>query len=142
MPKKKTGQRKKAEKQKLRQKEIRTAKENIQLAEHPCNLAMECEKCHRFVYLDKYINEFNISFFFYSKQKSRAFCYFCQSVQRLPICAQCGKMKCMLKTGDCVIKHPGTYTTGMAMVVSILRTPRTILIFMRICDSSKHSGVK
>lgn len=49
MPKKKTGQRKKAEKQRLRQKEIRTAKGNIQLAEHPCNLPMECEKCHRFV---------------------------------------------------------------------------------------------
>ncbi|KAJ8911344.1 hypothetical protein NQ315_014188 [Exocentrus adspersus] len=100
MPKKKTGQRKKAEKQRLRQKEIRTAKGNIQLAEHPCNLSMECEKCHR-------------------KQKSRAFCYFCQSVQRLPICAQCGKIKCMLKTGDCVIRHPGNYTTGMAMVGAI-----------------------
>ncbi|KAJ8966874.1 hypothetical protein NQ314_003268 [Rhamnusium bicolor] len=100
MPKKKTGQRKKAEKQKLRQKEIRTAKENIQLAEHPCNLPMECEKCHR-------------------KQRSRAFCYFCQSIQRLPICAQCGKMKCMLKTGDCVIRHPGTYTTGLGMVGAI-----------------------
>lgn len=100
MPKKKTGQRKKAEKQKLRQKEIRTAKENVQLAEHPCNISMECEKCHR-------------------KQKSRAFCYFCQSVQRLPVCAQCGKMKCMLKTGDCVIRHPGIYTTGMAMVGAI-----------------------
>lgn len=101
MPKKKTGQRKKAEKQKLRQKEIRTAKDNVQLGQHPCNASMECEKCHR-------------------KQKSRAFCYFCQSVQRLPICAQCGKIKCMLKTGDCVIRHPGVYTTGLGMVVCIL----------------------
>jgi hypothetical protein len=100
MPKKKTGQRKKAEKQKLRQKEIRTAKDNVSLAQHPCNLAMECEKCHR-------------------KQKSRAFCYFCQSIQRLPICAQCGKIKCMLKTGDCVVKHPGVYTTGTGMVGAI-----------------------
>lgn len=40
MPKKKTGQRKKAEKQKLRQKEIRTAKENVALAEHPANSSM------------------------------------------------------------------------------------------------------
>lgn len=40
MPKKKTGQRKKAEKQKLRQKEIRSAKENIALAEHPSNSLM------------------------------------------------------------------------------------------------------
>ncbi|KAH0815854.1 hypothetical protein GEV33_006937 [Tenebrio molitor] len=61
---------------------------------------MECEKCHR-------------------KQKSRAFCYFCQSIQRLPICAQCGKIKCMLKTGDCVVKHPGVYTTGTGMVGAI-----------------------
>lgn len=37
MPKKKTGQRKKAEKQKLRQKGIRNADRNI--AEYPC----ECE---------------------------------------------------------------------------------------------------
>jgi hypothetical protein len=36
MPKKKTGQRKKAEKQKLRQKEIRNAEKNI--AEYPCEL--------------------------------------------------------------------------------------------------------
>lgn len=48
MPKKKTGQRKKAEKQRLRQKEIRTAKENVQLAQHPSNSTMECEKCHRY----------------------------------------------------------------------------------------------
>lgn len=53
------------------------------------------------------------------KQKSRAFCYFCQSIQRLPICAQCGKVKCMLKTGDCVIRHPGVFTTGMAMVGAV-----------------------
>lgn len=108
MPKKKTGQRKKAEKQRLRQKEIRTAKDNVKLAQHPCNASMECEKCHR-------------------KQKSRAFCYFCQSVQRLPICAQCGKVKCMLKTGDCVIRHPGVYTTGLGMVVRILT------IFLGFC---------
>ncbi|KAK7604067.1 hypothetical protein V9T40_004340 [Parthenolecanium corni] len=100
MPKKKTGQRKKAEKQKLRQKEIRSAKENIALAEHPSNSLMECEKCKK-------------------KQKNRAFCYFCQNIQRLPVCAHCGKTKCMLKTGDCVIRHAGIYTTGMAMVGAI-----------------------
>ncbi|XKL68568.1 hypothetical protein PGB90_004059 [Kerria lacca] len=100
MPKKKTGQRKKAEKQKLRQKEIRTAKENVVLAEHPANFLMECEKCKK-------------------KQKNRAFCYFCQNIQRLPMCAQCGKTKCMLKTGDCVIRHAGIYTTGMAMVGAV-----------------------
>lgn len=100
MPKKKTGQRKKAEKQKLRQKEIRNAKEHVDLAQHPCNMAMECDKCQR-------------------KQKSRAFCYFCQSLQRLPVCAQCGKLKCMLKTGDCVVRHPGVFSTGLGMVGAI-----------------------
>lgn len=49
MPKKKTGQRKKAEKQKQRQKEIRNAKDNLDLAQVPCNAAMECEKCHRYI---------------------------------------------------------------------------------------------
>ena len=39
MPKKKTGQRKKAEKQKLRQKEIRSRA--VPLADVPCNAAME-----------------------------------------------------------------------------------------------------
>ncbi|XP_017131480.1 zinc finger protein 330 homolog [Drosophila elegans] len=98
MPKKKTGQRKKAEKQKLRLKEIRSRE--TPLADVPCNAPMECDKCEK-------------------KQKSRAFCYFCQSLQRLPICAQCGKIKCMLKTGDCVVKHPGVYTTGLGMVGAI-----------------------
>ena len=63
MPKKKTGQRKKAEKQKARQKEIRTKGEHRPLAELPCNSTMECDKCE-------------------VKQKNRAFCYFCQTIQR------------------------------------------------------------
>ncbi|KAI8440745.1 hypothetical protein MSG28_009084 [Choristoneura fumiferana] len=101
MPKKKkTGQRKKAEKQKQRQKEIRNAKDHVDLAAHPCNLPMECDKCQK-------------------KQKSRAFCYFCAAVQRLPVCAHCGKGKCMAKTGDCVVRHPGVYVTGLAMVGAI-----------------------
>lgn len=47
MPKKKTGQRKKAEKQKLRQKEIRN--KEISLVDYPCNAVMECEKCQKLV---------------------------------------------------------------------------------------------
>ncbi|KAG8250437.1 hypothetical protein J6590_101409 [Homalodisca vitripennis] len=116
MPKKKTGQRKKAEKQKLRQKEIRNAKDHMEIAKYPCNSAMECERCHR-------------------KQKNRAFCYFCQSVQRLPQCAQCGKIKCMIKTGDCVIRHPGVFTTGLAMVKYTMRL--TSLRFQRYCKPQK-----
>lgn len=95
MPKKKTGQRKKAEKQKLRQKEIRNREMDIAL--QPCNSTMDCDKCQK-------------------KQKNRAFCYFCQSVQKLPMCAHCGKTKCMLKGGDCVIRHAGVFTTGLGMV--------------------------
>lgn len=100
MPKKKTGQRKKAEKQRQRQKEIRSIHGQKSLAEYPCNAVMDCDKCNK-------------------KQKNRAFCYFCSSVQRIPICAQCGKTKCMLKTGDCVVKHPAMFVTGLAMVGAI-----------------------
>jgi len=100
MPKKKTGQRKKAEKQKLRQKEIRSKGICRPIVELPSNSTIECDKCQR-------------------KQKNRAFCYFCQSLQRLPQCAECGKVKCMLKTGDCIVKHPGQFTTGLAMVGAI-----------------------
>ncbi|XP_065282924.2 zinc finger protein 330 homolog [Dermacentor albipictus] len=100
MPKKKTGQRKKAEKQKLRQKAIRGNAARVNLGDHPCNAVMECDKCAR-------------------KQKNRAFCYFCSAVQRLPVCAKCGKMKCMMKTGDCVVKHSGQFTTGLGMVGAI-----------------------
>uniref|UniRef100_A0A914RYU4 Uncharacterized protein n=1 Tax=Parascaris equorum TaxID=6256 RepID=A0A914RYU4_PAREQ len=46
------------------------------------------------------------------EQKSRAFCYFCGALNKLPMCAACGKQKCMMKSGDCVIKHGGRYTTG------------------------------
>ena len=60
-------------------------------------------------------------------------------VQRLPVCAECGKQKCMAQ-GDCCVKHvgnivkplkllsllvmvillcAGSYATGMAMVGAI-----------------------
>jgi len=98
MPKKKTGQRKKAEKQKLRQKEIRSREADI--AEHPSNVSMECVSCLR-------------------KQKNRLFCYFCQTLQKLPTCAGCGKVKCMAKGGDCIVKHAGTFTTGLGMIGAV-----------------------
>jgi len=99
MPKKKTGARKKAEKQSERQKQLREQRDHVELAERPCNFSMECDKCG-------------------VRQKNRAFCYFCAAVQKLPICAQCGKQKCM-KSSDCVIKHPGQHVTGMAMVGAV-----------------------
>jgi len=100
MPKKKTGARKKAEKQKARQKEIASKKDHRSIVDLPCNFNMECDRCQR-------------------RQKNRAFCYFCQAVQRLPVCAECGKQKCMMRSGDCIIKHPGQYTTGMQMVGAV-----------------------
>ncbi|CAJ1052458.1 zinc finger protein 330 [Xyrichtys novacula] len=99
MPKKKTGARKKAENRKEREKQSRANREHVDVAKHPCNFNMDCDKCQR-------------------KQKNRAFCYFCNSLQKLPVCAQCGKTKCM-KSSDCVIKHPGIHTTGMAMVGAV-----------------------
>ncbi|CAD5116329.1 DgyrCDS5230 [Dimorphilus gyrociliatus] len=100
MPKKKTGQRKKAEKQKERQKNIKISATEKRLADHPSNRTMECDQCNR-------------------RQKNRAFCYFCYSIQRLPACAQCGKSKCMSKSGDCLVKHPTSFATGMALVGAI-----------------------
>lgn len=99
MPKKKTGARKKAESRKEREKQSRASREHVDVAKHPCNSSMDCDKCVR-------------------RQKNRAFCYFCASVQKLPMCAQCGKTKCM-KSSDCVVKHPGVHSTGMGMVGAI-----------------------
>jgi len=100
MPKKKTGARKKAEKQRLRQKDIRSDKTLEDITKSPCNFTMECDKCQRM-------------------QKNRAYCYFCQTIQKLPMCGACGKQKCMMKSGDCIIKHAGVHTTGLQMVGAI-----------------------
>ncbi|CAG0882795.1 unnamed protein product [Darwinula stevensoni] len=117
MPKKKTGQRKKHEKQKLHQKKIQSSKEKQDLVERPCNFNMDCDKCGR-------------------KQKNRAFCYFCQALQRLPVCAQCGKAKCMMKSGDCVVKHPGSFTTGLGMVGAICDFCEAWVCHGRVCLTS------
>nr|CAD7403191.1 unnamed protein product [Timema cristinae] len=103
MPKKKTGQRKKAEKQKLRQKEIRTAKDNVTLAKYPSNSAM---LANALVVLSSTAEDGEIEVRI-------------STLQRLPQCAHCGKVKCMLKTGDCVIRHAGVFTTGLGMVGAI-----------------------
>lgn len=100
MPKKKTGQRKKAEKQKMRQKDINKQQYERGLNKRPCNHLMECDHCKR-------------------TQKNRAFCYFCNRLQRLPICAQCGKMKCMSKGGDCAVRHAGQNVTGLGLVGAV-----------------------
>jgi len=52
------------------------------------------------------------------------------------MCAQCGKTKCMMKTGDCVIKHAGVYTTGLAMVGAICDFCEAWICHGRKCLSS------
>lgn len=42
-----------------------------------------------------------------------------------------GKTKCM-KSSDCVIKHPGVHSTGMAMVVSEQHFSSDVLIEQRL----------
>ena len=59
---------------------------------------MECDECGR-------------------RQKSRAFCYFCKSIQRLPACAQCGRTKCM-GMSDCLVRHTGA-KVGMGFVGAV-----------------------
>ncbi|CAH8546157.1 unnamed protein product [Schistosoma margrebowiei] len=100
MPKKKTGQRKKAEKAKIRQKLLRQKGLEIDLINHPSNILMECGQCGK-------------------HQKNRAFCYFCQSIQRLPVCCHCGKQKCSARSGDCLVKHGSTHVTGLSMVGAV-----------------------
>eukprot|EP01135_Chromosphaera_perkinsii_P001913 Nk52_evm62s212 gene=Nk52_evmTU62s212 len=51
------------------------------------------------------------------RQKNRAFCYFCKSVQRLTTCCNCGKSKCM--GGDCVIRHGAAHVVGLNMVGAV-----------------------
>lgn len=117
MPKKKTGQRKKAEKMKVRQKEIASKRDHQSITAKPCNFIMECDKCGR-------------------TQKNRAFCYFCQSLQRLPVCAECGKQKCMMKTGDCVIKHAGNFTVGLQASLRVTEEETSDGKVLTVCSAS------
>lgn len=121
MPKKKTGQRKKAEKQAARQKSIRSAPAHRQIAHLPCNLIMECSSCGR-------------------SQKTRAFCYFCSAVAKLPACAECGKTKCQSKGGDCLIKHGAVHVTGMGMVGAVCDFCEAFICHGRKCLQSHACG--
>eukprot|EP01083_Nonionella_stella_P065862 172934_1 len=96
MPKKKTMAKKKKQLRQARDRERKGAEPEVVTL--PCNVIMECDKCKR-------------------TQKSRAFCYFCEAVQRLPRCAQCARQKCM--GGDCLVKHGANNVTGMQFVGAI-----------------------
>uniref|UniRef100_A0A7S1KCE4 Zinc finger protein 330 n=1 Tax=Vitrella brassicaformis TaxID=1169539 RepID=A0A7S1KCE4_9ALVE len=117
MPKKKTGQRKKAEKQKQRQKEIQSGRPRDDFKTNPANFEMTCDECHR-------------------RQKSRFACYFCNAIQRLPMCAECGRTKCLNQTGDCMVKHPGRSATGMALVGAICDFCEAAVCHSRRCLQS------
>eukprot|EP00117_Sycon_ciliatum_P050246 scpid64126/ scgid35489/ Zinc finger protein 330; Nucleolar autoantigen 36; Nucleolar cysteine-rich protein len=112
MPKKKSGARKKAEKRAVRQKAMRQVEKDIGLM--PCNSSMECEKCN-------------------NRQKNRAICYFCNSVNKLPVCGHCGKQKCM--GGDCVVKHT-SFATGLAMAGAICDFCEAFICHSRKCLST------
>ncbi|KAI6657852.1 Zinc finger protein [Oopsacas minuta] len=100
MPKKKSGSRKKSERVKSKKKVMMLNRDIYDLGKHPSNLLMVCDQCHRV-------------------QKNRSFCYFCSSINQLAQCANCGKIKCMSKLGDCVVKHPKSFSTGLTMVGAI-----------------------
>uniref|UniRef100_A0A0D6R757 Uncharacterized protein n=1 Tax=Araucaria cunninghamii TaxID=56994 RepID=A0A0D6R757_ARACU len=114
MPKRKTGARKKADNQKLRQKAISQQQFHIDLGKHPCNVLFTCDTCHH-------------------QQKNRAFCYFCGAVPKLPVCAQCGKTKCMASASDCVVRHAGRNVTGMNMVGCICDFCEAFLCHSKRC---------
>ncbi|KAK6747598.1 hypothetical protein RB195_000659 [Necator americanus] len=88
MPKKKTGQRKKAEKQRELQKKIRSGERS--LADHPCNGQMQCDQCLR-------------------DQRSRAFCYFCSSIRLGMVGAICDFCEAFVCHGrKCLTTHACT----------------------------------
>jgi len=118
MPKRKTGQRKKAEKQRERQKLIGAGWiQSADLHKHPCNAQMECPDCG-------------------NMQKNRFFCYFCNSIPKMQQCGQCGKIKCMPGTSDCVVKHPNVNVTGMALAGAICDFCECIVCHSRRCLQS------
>ena len=101
MPIKKSGQRKKAEKQRERQKVIQKGSlSQVELHDHPSNSEMECRDCGK-------------------SQKNRSCCYFCGSVCKNPQCGQCGRIKCIPGSSDCVVKHPGVNATGLQLIGAI-----------------------
>nr|CAD7462487.1 unnamed protein product [Timema tahoe] len=112
MPKKKTGQRKKAEKQKLRQKEIRTAKDNVTLAKYPSNSAMEAEEPSVLLFLPESATSAAVR----SLRESEMY------VEDWRLCHQaCWSVHHRPRHGgksSCAIRHAGVFTTGLGIVVS------------------------
>ncbi|KAI3380658.1 hypothetical protein SNEBB_002296 [Seison nebaliae] len=114
MPVKASGAHKNRLRLKKHQDNIKNAKLNRTIAQFPSNSQITCSQCDRL-------------------QKNRAFCYFCSSVQSLIRCGECGKEKCMGISGDCVIRHPHTHTTGMNMIGAICDFCETFLCHSKKC---------
>jgi len=118
MPIKKSGQRKKAEKQRERQKMIQKGRiSGMELHDHPCNAEMECRDCGKF-------------------QKNRSFCYFCGSLPKNPQCGQCGKIKCVPGASDCLVKHTGVNAVGIGMVGAVCDFCETWICHSKRCIQS------
>ncbi|CAG9312150.1 unnamed protein product [Blepharisma stoltei] len=118
MVNKKSGQRKKAEKQRERQKQIGLGRINtLELHDHPSNADMECRDC-------------------LTRQKNRSFCYFCSSLPKNIMCGACGKIKCIPGSSDCVIKHPGVNATGLGIVGAICDFCETWICHSKRCLQS------
>eukprot|EP01006_Ploeotia_vitrea_P033456 TRINITY_DN65549_c9_g11_i1.p2 TRINITY_DN65549_c9_g11~~TRINITY_DN65549_c9_g11_i1.p2 ORF type:complete len:494 (-),score=238.44 TRINITY_DN65549_c9_g11_i1:92-1573(-) len=107
---KRTGAAKKKKRQAEIQKTIRERERD--LAEAPCNVSMVCDRCG-------------------SRQKNRAFCYFCHSVQRLPRCAECSRQKCF--GGDCLVKHGSKTVSGLNFVGAICDWCEVFVCHSRKC---------
>jgi hypothetical protein len=88
MPKKRTNAKRRATKHKARQQVIQSSFNRRTLGELPLNSSMECDKCR-------------------TRQKNRAFCYFCGQVQKLPMCAHCGESHAQ---EACARTHTHTHT--------------------------------
>ncbi|GMH43607.1 hypothetical protein BSKO_11529 [Bryopsis sp. KO-2023] len=82
---------------KQRQQMIRGA-HTRDLKDEACNAIMECNSCGE-------------------RQRNRMFCYFCQSVQKVVMCAECGRTKCM--GSDCCVPHPNKNATGTSLIGAI-----------------------
>lgn len=118
MPTKKSGARKKREQQAERQKAIRSQPCRVDLAQHPVNLEFECDQCGK-------------------RQRNRAACYFCSAVNRVPRCADCGKIKCHgpSAVGECLVKHAGASASGLKMVGCICDHCEAFVCHSRRCVS-------
>eukprot|EP01023_Acetabularia_acetabulum_P027827 TRINITY_DN2634_c0_g1_i1.p1 TRINITY_DN2634_c0_g1~~TRINITY_DN2634_c0_g1_i1.p1 ORF type:complete len:330 (+),score=66.72 TRINITY_DN2634_c0_g1_i1:714-1703(+) len=113
MPKtKNTTANKRKERNKARLKAQNDKQHHFDLKNEACNVVTECSSCGQ-------------------QQRNRAFCYFCNQVSKLPMCAQCGRQKCM--GGDCTVPHPGKNATAMTLVGAVCDFCEAFICHSRKC---------